>query len=71
MKENIVHIGTHPMGFGLYLFDYKASFKAACGHGRHFGVMADEVECVVPAAVITQASGYRAVNYALLGISHA
>ena len=71
VKENIVQIGTHPMGFGLYLFDYKATYKDAHGHGRMFGVMADEVESVMPDAVVMRSNGYRAVNYAMLGISHA
>ena len=69
LKENAVRIGTHPAGFGIYLFDYKAQFQAACGHGRQFGVMANEVECVIPDAVVVQENGYRAVNYSMLGIT--
>ena len=45
-KENAVRIGTHPAGFGIYLFDYKADLRDAHGHGRQFGVMANEVEVV-------------------------
>ena len=41
-------IGHHPNGFGLYLFDYKVEFQGAWGRGRQFGVMADEVESVMP-----------------------
>ena len=67
-KQNIVRIGTHPLGMGLYLFDYKPAFRDRWGHGRQFGVMADEVEGVVPGAVATHADGYKRVNYALLGI---
>ena len=26
-KENIIMIGTHPLGIGLYLFDYKTEFR--------------------------------------------
>ena len=48
VKENIVRIGTHPLGIGLYLFDYKPEFRDLYGHGRQFGVMADEVETVMP-----------------------
>ena len=43
-KENVVRIADHPLGFGLYLFDYKAEFKAEWGEERQFGAMADEVE---------------------------
>ena len=69
LKESAVRIGSHPAGFGIYLFDYKAEFQAAHGHGRQFGVMANEVERVAPEAVVVRADGYRAVNYSLLGIT--
>ena len=70
MKERIVRVGTHPLGIGLYLFDYKPEFQQACGSGRQFGVMADEVEKVMPRAVCRNAAGNRMVNYAMLGILH-
>jgi hypothetical protein len=69
LKENIIRVGDHPLGIGLYLFDYKSEFKDECGYGRRFGVMADEVEKVMPSAVITYPDGYRAVNYEMIGIS--
>jgi hypothetical protein len=68
-KENIVRIGDHPAGVGLYLFDYKPEFRDAWGHGRQMGVMADEVERVMPRAVSVQPDGYKVVDYAMLGIS--
>jgi hypothetical protein len=68
-KENLVRVGEHPAGFGLYLFDYKPDFRDDCGHGRQFGVMADEIETIVPEAVSVGPDGYRRVNYALLGIT--
>lgn len=70
-KEGIVRIGEHPIGLGLYLFDYKLEFRAAWGHGRQFGVMADEVERIMPQAVSAQADGYQVVDYGMLGISRA
>jgi len=68
LKENVTRIGHHPLGFGLYIFEYKAEFRVACGHGRHFGVMADEVERIAPEAVSVHPNGYRQVDYPLLGI---
>ena len=68
VKENIVRIGTHPAGFGLYLFDYKSEYRETAGFGRQFGVMADEVEAMLPQAVVMHPHGYKMVDYALLGI---
>jgi len=68
IKENVVRIGEHPLGFGLYLYDYKAQYRDTWGDGRQFGVMADEVEAVVPEAVSIHADGYKMVDYAKLGI---
>lgn len=71
MKQDIVRIGTHPLGFGLYLFRYKSSLWNELGRGRHFGVMADEVEPVIPAAVSMHPGGYKVVDYSCLGVQHA
>ena len=62
-------MGDHPLGFGLYLFHYRPQYHAKWGDGRQFGVMADEVQPVMSAAVSTHADGIKRVNYALLGIS--
>jgi hypothetical protein len=68
-KQNIVRVGTHPVGVPLYVFDYKPEFREHCGAGRRIGVMADEVERVLPAAVSVGPNGYKVVDYGLLGIS--
>lgn len=68
LKQRIERVGTHPRGYGLYLFDYRPEFRDEHGHGRQFGVMADEVEALVPEAVSRDARGYLAVDYAVLGI---
>jgi hypothetical protein len=68
LKENIARIGDHPLGFGLYLFDFKPEHRAAHGDGRQFGVMAQEVESVAPYAVGRDAAGHAMVDYAALGI---
>lgn len=69
-KQNIARIGDHPLGIGLYLFDYKPEYRDAWGHGRQFGVMVDEVETVMPEAVSTHPDGYKMINYGMLGVSH-
>lgn len=69
-KENILTIGIHPLGIGLYLFDYKPKYREEWGRGRQFGVMAHEVEAVMPAAVLVHPDGYKMVDYAMLGISN-
>ena len=67
-KQNIVRVATLPMGIGLYLFDYRPELRDLAGHGRQLGVMADEVESVVPGALSRHPSGYKMVNYGLLGV---
>lgn len=69
VKQDILRIGTHPLGIGLYLFAYKPGFRVDAHHRRHFGVMADEVEQVMPEAVSRDENGIRHVDHALLGIS--
>lgn len=69
-KESIVRIDTHPLGIGLYLFDYKPEHRERYGYGRQFGVMADEVEVVMPGAVSVHPSGFKMVNYDMLGVRH-
>jgi hypothetical protein len=53
------------------LFDYKEAYRDACGHGRQFGFMADEVEAVMPEAVLINPNGYKQVTCAKLGIQQA
>jgi len=61
LKKNIKRIGTHVLGIGLYTWDYL--------WGQPFsGVMADEVEQVMPEAVVTHPSGFKMVNYSMLGL---
>lgn len=57
LKSDIVRVGTHRFGIGIYEF--------TIGGARQRGVMADEVEQVLPRAVRTVA-GYKQVNYAEL-----
>jgi hypothetical protein len=66
MKENIKQIHWLPNGLPVYEFEYKPEYKDQAGHGKFVGVMAQEVEMVQPEAVITNADGYKMVNYGVL-----
>jgi hypothetical protein len=68
LKQDIVRIGSHPLGFGLYLFRYKPEFRDAYGHGRQMGVMVDVVAAVAPRAIKSGATGPAVVDYGMLGI---
>ena len=68
-KEAIVCVGAHPLGIGLYLFSFKPAYRGTYGYGRQFGVMADEVERVLPEAVHLHPGGYKLVDYDMLGVS--
>ena len=61
LKSNIVRIGTHPLGIGLYEFSYLGQ------KSRHIGVMAQEVLTVAPYAVATGTDGFYRVDYRALG----
>jgi len=65
MKENIEVIGQLANGLNLYEFEYKPEFKdhEYAGHGRFRGLMAHEVEAVIPEAVFKTSDGYKAVDY--------
>ena len=58
LKSNIVRVGTHPLGIGVYEYDIRGE--------RQRGVMADEVLTVMPEAVLTGSDGYMMVNYGML-----
>lgn len=68
IKKDIVRIGNHPLGIGLYLFAYEPAYRERFGHGRQFGVMAQEVETVLPQAVSAHPDGYQMVDYEMLGV---
>lgn len=58
LKSNIARIGTHPLGIGVYEYDIFGE--------RQIGVMADEVEAVMPEAVVLHPSGYKMVDYGMI-----
>lgn len=63
LKENIEKVGVDMnTGFDLYKFSY-------IGDDRKFiGVMAQDVEKVMPEAVVEDERGYKMVNYSMLGM---
>lgn len=59
LKRNIVKVGTLPNGLGVYEFDYV--------WGEHQrGVLADEVERIMPEAV-SERLGFKVVDYGMIG----
>lgn len=64
LKENIVLVGKDESGrFNLYEFTYIGSPDQ-----KFIGVMADEVEPLVPDAVIYDDLGFASVDYAMIGV---
>ena len=66
IKENICKIGVLDNGLNLYKFEYQAPYKDTWGHGEHIGVMAQEVEQIIPEAVSVHPDGYKLVNYSMI-----
>jgi len=58
LKSNIVRIGTHPIGVGIYEYDIFG--------GRQIGVMAQELMEVMPEAVHKHPAGFLMVDYGRL-----
>lgn len=61
LKTDIHLIGKLASGLNVYTFKYRESPTLT-----HMGVMADEVEKVIPQAVSTDESGYLQVSYGML-----
>jgi hypothetical protein len=62
LKHDIVMLGRLDNGLGFYRFSYNGSNKA------YVGVMAQEVQAVMPEAVIRGSDGYLRVYYDRLGL---
>ena len=62
LKHDIVPVGHLANGLGLYRFSYNDSDKV------YVGVLAQEVERVMPDAVRRAPNGYLQVNYARVGV---
>ena len=64
LKTDIKQIGIHKLGIGIYTFKYKKGHHLP--EGTQVGVMAQEVEKVIPEAVTTAENGYKLVNYGMI-----
>lgn len=62
LKEDIQRVGTNHLGLGVYRYRYKGL------EGVYEGVMAQEVEVMHPGAIHLRPGGYKAVDYARLGL---
>jgi Chaperone of endosialidase len=63
LKEEIVPLGRLGNGIGLYRFRYRGNDRTA-----YVGVMAQEVQTIVPNAVSRGRDGYLRVDYDKLGL---
>jgi hypothetical protein len=62
LKRDIVLVGHLTNGLGLYRFSYSGSTKA------YVGVLAQDVQQVVPQAVTRGSDGYLRVDYEKIGV---
>jgi hypothetical protein len=67
LKTNIVKTGKQN-GFNIYTWDWNELANKLGLTGKGAGVMANEVQAVMPEAVITE-QGYMKVNYSMTGVN--
>ena len=63
LKDDIMLLGRLDNGIGIYRFRYRGS-----DHASYVGVMAHEVQDVMPSAVRRGSDGYLRVSYERLGL---
>lgn len=64
LKTNIEHVDTLPNGIKLYTWDWNDEAKNNnLDHHPKFGVLAQEIQPVIPEAVVKGEDGYLRVNY--------
>jgi hypothetical protein len=66
IKQDVKRIGTHERGFGIYEFRYRPEYRETWGPGTYVGVLAHEVQEVLPHAIHRHPDGYAMVNYGAL-----
>jgi hypothetical protein len=63
LKENLNKIGQLPSGLGLYSWDWKDSAPSDAKSNQTIGVLAQEVQQLIPDAIVQREDGYMAVDY--------
>ncbi len=64
LKTNINQVGNLPNGLGIYTWDWTdEAVEKDLANNMHIGVLAQEVEKIMPSAVVHTDSGYMAVKY--------
>lgn len=63
LKENLNKIGQLPSGLGLYSWDWKDSAPSDAKSNPTIGVIAQEVQQLIPDAIVQREDGYMAVDY--------
>lgn len=69
LKENIREVGVSPSGIPIYEFEYRAGcVPQGLRPVRYQGVMADDVEGLVPGAVSVNRKGFKEVDYSMIDV---
>ena len=66
LKKNIKVVGKLNNGLNLYTWEWNNKAKALGVNGIEIGVIAQEVQQVIPKAVVKDNDGYLAVNYTMV-----
>ena len=66
LKTNIKKVGEHSSGLNIYTWDWLPIADIVEGIKTKIGFMADEVQKLMPEAVILDKSGYFKVNYGMV-----
>lgn len=67
LKTNIKQVGKLDNGIKLYTWKWTDEAKNIVNNQPEYGVIADEVQHIMPEAVIRGSDGYLRVNYAAIG----
>lgn len=65
LKENIERVGVSESGIPIYQFEY---IDKSYGEGRYEGVMAQDIQDIIPEAVTVGEGNLLAVNYSLIDV---
>jgi hypothetical protein len=66
LKTNIEPVGKLPNGIKLYTWDWTEKGKELAGDTPTYGVLAQEVQQIIPEAVTRGEHGYLTVDYSKL-----